>query len=208
LTPIHHYYHIYADGAWEEAVREHVSALQDSGLTDEDEFVFHVGFVGSEENVAKVRGYLGERQIEWRLAAWEREGWEQLTLRALACEAHQHEGLACYAHTKGAHTPSRFNAEWRRRMTYYNFVRWKDAVASLQTCDAYGCHWMELEGNWIFGGNFWWTHMRHLPLLPRPTLEDRWRAEEWIGHLKRRIENFKVHDPAPPFPGTIQQRNR
>jgi len=203
MTPIHHFYHVYADGAWEEAVTEHIGALRESGLELAPGFTFQVGMVGNQKNVNRVREYLDRSSVEWRLAACAREGWEQLTLAALAEESHHVDGLICYGHTKGAHNPSRFNTDWRRRMTFYNLIRWKDAVRSLETHDAYGCHWMELQGNWLFGGNFWWTHIHHLRLLEPPRLENRWRAEDWVGQLRNHIENFKVHDPAPPFPGSI-----
>jgi hypothetical protein len=208
MTLIHHYYHIYADGAWEIPVREHIDALRESALETHPGFFLRIGIVGNNENVTRVRDYLGEKKIVWALAGWRREGWEQLTLTALATDCQRSDGLVFYGHTKGAHDPSRFNADWRQRMTYFNVTRWKDAVTSLRTHDAYGCHWMELEGNWIFGGNFWWTHMQHLRLLEPPNLANRWRAEDWIGQLRRQIKNFTVCDPAPPFPGCVNPSQR
>ena len=131
MTPIHHYYHIYADGAWEEPVREHTDALRDSGLEDYPSFLLHIGLVGSKENVRRVRDYLGKKNLEWNLIGWCEKGWEQLTLNAVAHDCKQTEGLVFYAHTKGAQSPSRFNTAWRKRMTYFNVARWKDAVARL-----------------------------------------------------------------------------
>jgi hypothetical protein len=32
MIPIHYYYHVYADGAWEDAVKEHTDALRNNGL--------------------------------------------------------------------------------------------------------------------------------------------------------------------------------
>lgn len=208
MNSIHHFYHIYADGDWTIPVQEHADALRKSKLQDYPGFSFHVGIVGNEENANRVRDYLDRNKTVWALAGWQHEGWEQLTLSALAADCQHADGLAFYGHTKGAHAPSRFNTEWRQRMTHFNVTRWKDAVTALQTHDAYGCHWMELEGNWIFGGNFWWTHMRHLRFLEPPKLEDRWRAEEWVGHLRHHVGNFRVHDPAPPFPGKVNPPHR
>jgi hypothetical protein len=64
MTPINHYYHIYADGAWEGPVREHTDALRVSGLQDYPSFRLHIGLVGSKENVQRVRDYLGKRNLE------------------------------------------------------------------------------------------------------------------------------------------------
>ena len=203
MTVIHHYYHIYADGEWESPVREHMEALQKSGLSDQPDFFIRVGIVGTEANAHSAQRYLEEQGIKWSLLVWQTTGWEQLTLSRLAADSHHTDGVVLYCHTKGAHNPNPFNVDWRQRMTHFNVARWKDAVAALRTHDAYGCHWMELQGNWIFGGNFWWTHMRHLRLLPQPGVENRWRAEDWVGQLRHLISNFRVQDPAPPFPGAI-----
>ncbi len=59
---------------------------------------------------------------------------------------------------------------------------------------------MELQGNRIFGGNFWWTHMPRLRLIGLPKMDNRWRAEEWIGSLRHHVP-LEVCDPAPSFPG-------
>jgi hypothetical protein len=203
MTPIHHYYHIYADGAWEDPVREHTDALRESGLEDDPEFRFHIGLVGKAENAQRVKDYLHSRDLAWNLVGSSEKGWEQLTLSALSAASHHHEGFAFYAHTKGAHTPSQFNTAWRNRMTYFNVTKWKEAVTSLDHFSAYGCHWMELEGSWIFGGNFWWTRMEHLRLLGPVSMENRWKAEEWVGHLRHLVKDFKASDPAGPFPGKV-----
>lgn len=203
MTPIHHYYHVYADGAWEEPVREHTDALRDSGLEDYPNFLFHIGLVGRKENVQRVRDYLGKKNLEWTLIGWCEKGWEQLTLNGVAHDCKHTEGLVFYAHTKGSHDPSRFNTAWRKRMTYFNVTRWKDAVAKLENCSAYGCHWMEVEGSWIFGGNFWWTHMAHLRLLGPVSMDNRWKAEEWIGHLRHHVKDFRAYDPAGAFLGKV-----
>ncbi len=203
MTPIYHYYHIYAEGAWEKPVEEHTDALRVSGLEDHPGFHFRIGLVGSLENVQRVQDYLTEKHFQWSLIGYRTQGWEQLTLNAVAADCQQTDGLVFYAHTKGAHQPTRFNSAWRRRMTDFNVTRWKDAVASLESFSAYGCHWMDLEGSWVFGGNFWWTHMKHLRLLGPVSMDNRWKAEEWVGHLRHCVPDFRACDPAGPFPGKV-----
>lgn len=204
MAEVHHFYHIYSDGAWREPVIEHLEALETSGLGTQEGFSLSVGLVGSDENTAAVRELLNRHSIRWREIASRREGWEQVTLNVLARESHSLEGFAFYAHTKGASTPRRYNIAWRQRMTYYTVTCWREALASLETHHAYGCHWMQLQDNWLFGGNFWWTRMSHLRLLPPPGAHSRWAAEGWIGQLPRYIADFAARDPAPPFPGKIQ----
>lgn len=201
---LHHFYHIYADGEWREPVEEHLQALKTSGLGAERGFSLSVGLVGNDWNSAAVRKFLNDHSVRWSEIASSQEGWEQVTLNALAHESHTLEGFVLYAHTKGASTPSYFNTAWRRRMTYYTVTRWREALLSLETHHAYGCHWMQLQGFWLFGGNFWWTRMCHLRLLPPPGMHSRWAAEGWIGLLPRYIAGFAACDPAGPFPGKIR----
>jgi hypothetical protein len=203
MADLHHFYHIYADGEWQEPVEEHLEALRASGLGKEDGFSLNVGLVGNESNITAVRKFLSNQSIRWAEIASSQEGWEQVTLEVLARESHTLEGFAFYAHTKGASVPSRFNTAWRQRMTFYRVAHWRDAIRALETHHAYGCHWMKLQQSWLFGGNFWWTRMSYLRLLPPPGKHSRWAAEGWIGLLPRYIDGFAAYDPAPPFPGKI-----
>jgi hypothetical protein len=200
---LHHYYHVYADGAWREPVEEHLLALKMSGLQAQPGFSLKVGFVGSEVNIAAACECLSRGSVRWSEVARAAKGWEQVTLAVLADESRTSDGLVFYAHTKGASAPSRFNTAWRQRMTYHTVTCWREATQSLETHDAYGCHWMKLNGSWLFGGNFWWTRMCHLRLLPLPGEHSRWAAEGWIGLLPRYIPGFSACDPAGPFPGKI-----
>lgn len=203
MENVYHFYHIYADGGWQSAVEQHLEALGGSGLIRENGFSFNVGFVGTEENVAAARAFLDRRAGPWREVAANRQGWEQVTLSALAEKSKTSDGFVFYAHTKGAASPSKFNTAWRQRMTLHTVAHWRDAVKSLETCHAYGCHWMNLEGFWLFGGNFWWTRMEYVRLLPPLQLHSRWAAEGWVGLLPKYIEGFSACDPAGPFPGKI-----
>ncbi len=203
VSDLHHFYHIYADGDWRQPVEEHLHALAASGLAAAKGFSFKVGLVGSDRNAAAVRDCLNVSPIPWTEVAHSRAGWEQVTLGALARESHTLDGFAFYAHTKGASSPTRFNTEWRRRMTHFTVWRWRDALQSLETHHAYGCHWMKLQEFWLFGGNFWWTRMAFLRLLPPVGTNSRWAAEGWIGLLQKYVDGFSACDPAGPFPGKV-----
>lgn len=188
---ISHFYHVYANGLWQDPVREHLDALISSELYDNLDNVF-VGFVGSEENVDKAKEYLSSR-INYTAVAQQEEGWEQVTMKHVRFHAHAYDGITFYAHTKGAHDPSRINIEWRKSMTYFNVIRWRDAVHHLKTFDTVGTHWCN---NAFWGGTYWWANNFYLRRLPDVCNEDRWDAEEWIGLADLKM----VYDMNPGWP--------
>lgn len=121
----------------------------------------------------------------------------------------RNEGLILYAHTKGAHSPIDVNVRWRRSMTYWNVLQWRDAVEKLKTHGAYGCHWIQplismpehRLGNWMFAGTFFWTHCELMRTWPKPALTHRHEAEGFIGYGWHQ-SNFKVWDCTPYFPNS------
>lgn len=202
---IHHFYHIYADGQWREPVEEHVRALN-IGLYPNLE-TFAVGIVGSEENRNKVKQFLNG--YKYTLIAEADSGWEQVTQIPMWEYSQSHEGLILYAHTKGAYSPIDVNIRWRRSMTYWNVIRWRDAVEKLKTHGAYGCHWIQpllsmpehVQGNYMFAGTFFWTHASLMRTWNKPALTHRHEAEGFIGYGWHQSP-FLVYDPTPYFPNT------
>lgn len=74
---IAHYHHIYADGVWRLGLREHLSALEFSGLRENISH-FSVGIVGAPESRSEVIAGL-PKDVE----VLEGTGWEDFTLAAL-----------------------------------------------------------------------------------------------------------------------------
>jgi hypothetical protein len=107
-----HFYHVYADGAWEAPVAEHLAALDASGLAAALDYKA-AGVVGSPGNCQAAIAALGPG---WQVAMTAPAGFEDVTLRAVHAYAAL-DGKVFYAHTKGAGDPSRANMFWRRRMT-------------------------------------------------------------------------------------------
>jgi hypothetical protein len=189
-----HFYHVWADGAWQDAVAEHLAALEVSGLGAALDCKA-AGIVGTPANRAEVIKVLDE----WELAASADAGFEDVTLRALHAYSRSHDGGVFYAHTKGASDPSRQNILWRRRMTWYCAGQWVQAVAALDSHDCAGPHWLAVAAgypagpghprpghpgrSWVawFGGNFWWANLGFLRRLTPLADGDRWEAERWIG---------------------------
>ena len=74
-----HFYHVYADGAWQEPVAEHLAALEASGLGAALDYKA-AGVVGSPANCQEAIDALGPG---WQIAATAAAGFEQVTLAAL-----------------------------------------------------------------------------------------------------------------------------
>ena len=187
-----HYYHIYADGAWEPIFGEHWEKLRESGLLFMLEFI-RVGVVGSEENRAKVRETLPMVDI----VAEESEGWEQVTLNKLLQGAQSFDGAIFYAHTKGAWSDSDLAHTWRVSMTYDTVTRWRECVEALYKVEAAGPYWLHShepehrDHKHFFAGNFWWARTDYLRRLDPPKNEHRFQAEGWVGLAEPTVHNMR-----------------
>lgn len=199
-----HFYHVWADGAWQKPLEEHLEALDQSGFDG----VFAVGLIGTPAN---------RQQVVDRLAGWwapeivaeGAAGFEQPTLSAVRWYAQAYEGAVLYAHTKGAHDNTDFRDRWRRSMTLRVVSAWRENLELLENVDAVGCHWLTeagfpgmfgpmtvpAEGSGFFGGNFWMARCDYLKGLPEPEPSPRWQAEQWIG-----IGHPRVVDLLPGWP--------
>lgn len=184
---ISHFYHIYADGQWHDPVAEHVQAIKDSSLDSKlDEF--NVGLVGSKANREKVLKTLDQHGLPYSVCAEADDGWEQVTLNPLHHHVKENPNeWVLYAHTKSAANTTSFNSEWRKSMTYFNIIRWKELVEPHLgdvNVDTIGCHWC-LNSFW--GGTYWWARASYLARLEPPLMESRHQAENWVGSGKPRI---------------------
>lgn len=204
---IHHFYHIYADGQCEAPIREHVRALK-MGLYDQLD-TFAVGIVGRPEKRKEVINCLNTLDIKYTVCAEADTGWEQVTMIPMWEFSKTNEGVILYTHTKGAYSPIDVNIRWRRSMTYWNIIRWQDALEKLKDHGAYGCHWIQPTlnmpehklGNFMMAGTFFWTHCMLVRTWPRPALTHRHEAEGWIGYGWHQSP-FKVWDCTPYFPNS------
>lgn len=203
----HHFYHIYADGKWQEPVEEHIRALR-YGL-HENLTTFAVGLVGSQENRNKVKAYMDSTGLKYTIAAEADSGWEQETQRPMWEFSKVNDGVILYAHTKGAYDNNEVNIRWRRSMTFWNIVRWADCVEKLKTHGSVGCHWIypmismpeHKYGNPMYAGTFWWTHCEMMRNWMSPPLTHRWEAEGYMGYAY--VENpWTVWDWTPYFPNS------
>lgn len=208
---IHHFYHIYADGQWREPVEEHVRALKESGLGEEllRSGSFWIGLVGSDKNRDAVIEYMKATGLTFGVCAQASAGWEQVSMIPMWQHSQHYEGLILYAHTKGAYSPIDVNVRWRRSMTYWNVIRWRDCVEKLKECDMVGTHWIyptinmpeHKFGNPMMAGTFYWVRAEQMRTWMRPPLTHRWEAEGWCGY--RYVQKpWLIWDWTPYFPNS------
>lgn len=225
MTELHHYYHVFAGGAWQEPVEEHYSALAKIGF----DAPMTVGVIGRPEERAEAVERIYRLRRPKRVIQADK-GWEQLTLRAAWANARKRpEGLTLYCHTKGAGRPERLQDAWRRSMTCALLAGVHagglDPVSSshdmtgleahCQTLampglfDLVCCHWLTAE-NYpdvvadtpfpMVGGNFFLARNDFLATLPPVPNRARHDAEAWIGLGPR---HPRVLDLNPGWPGTV-----
>lgn len=184
--PVHHFYHIFADGAWQEPVDEHFAAAGGHGLLHILDSL-QIGIVGQPERRLEVKSRLDELGLDYQIIDEKDEGFEQVTMNKLADFSKTNDGYVLFAHTKGAFNNDGFRRQWRHRMTEYNVVKWWDCIEALATYNAAGIHWIKSElpehvnHNHFFAGTYWWSHLWYLRLLPYPEQSHRWASEGWIG---------------------------
>jgi len=212
MSDLHHFYHVYSKGSWQDPLSEHVSALKQSELLNNLK-TFQIGLVGPESTRNDVKKYLNSEGIKYTVCAEVEDGWEQETQDKIYDFAQNNEGYVLYAHTKNAVTINPLHIAWRKSMTYHTVIIWKDVIKHLdEGCCAVGSHYLE-GGNenvktvsGFFAGTFWWTHLKYVRNFPeKPDRSNRYGAEGWIGWLKPTVcamgEQFQVYDYVPHHPG-------
>jgi len=226
---IYHFYHIWADGDWQESVEEHINALERSNLIRVLSS-FEVGIVGNRENIDSVKTYLKNRGIAYNVCSESIEGYEDITLNAIRLY-NKEDGYVLYAHTKGSYTQSQGNTNWRRNLTRRLVMEWMNCIDLLDDYSAIGSRYFVLKDGLpeetdisqqplinfrcissskiearkgVFFGNFWWSHLRYLKQLKplgKLNLDTRFEAEHWLYHLKDVVtdKRFVIFDKNPFF---------
>lgn len=176
-----HFYHVFADGDFVTPLREHLDALDRSGLRSQLD-KFFIGIVGSKENRMRVLD-----EVAVTVIAEAETGWEQVTLKKLHEYSKRNIGAVFYAHTKGAWSQSELARQWRVSMTKNTVTRWQECVHALKSVQAVGPYWLlsqepeHVNHNYFFAGNFWWARTDYVKTLPPLKNETRFDAEGWIG---------------------------
>ena len=211
MTDLHHFYHVYSKGSWQLPLNEHLAALKHSDLINNLK-TFQIGIVGPPETRQEVKNYLNSEGINYSVCSEVDDGWEQETQDKLFEFAQDNDGYVLYAHTKNAVTINSLHINWRKSMTYHTVIIWEDVVKHLDEgfC-AVGSHYLEggnenvKTASGFFGGTFWWTKLKYVRNFPeKPSRENRYGAEGWIGWLKPTVEQmgepFKIYDYVPYHP--------
>lgn len=180
------FYHVWAEGAWEEPLSEYLATLSTSGF----EGPLYIGIVGSFAARARVQSAV-PRPAEYILAP---NGWEQITLDAIRDYALDHEGAVAYAHTKGSYNQNERQREIRAELLDHVISRWRENLTYLADHDAVGWQWTDAKEGYqaFFHGNFWIANCSYLRRLQPCSRLSRFRAEGWLGS-----GSPKVHDLSP-----------
>jgi hypothetical protein len=217
---IHIFFHIWADGKWLIPTLKFVNALRESGLDKEAKSI-NFGVVGSLPNLNKVKEYLYNTSLDYKIVGHSYNGFEQETLDKII-DLKEDDGYIFYAHTKGASNDTEFEHYWRESMFDDLIHDWKSCVSLLEDHAAVGCHYaVPIDGadqvcynqhigtdRGYFYGNFWWSHLRYLKAIGKPdrsptTFEiySRMDAEYWLLKLSGVVKDkdFKVYDKNPYF---------
>lgn len=210
MADIHHFYHMYTNGNWEWPTREHIEALQKYGLA-ENLTTFQVGLVGSPESREQAKEFLNSTGIQYSICTEVDDGWEQETQDKIHEFSQENDGYVLYSHTKNAVNINNLHVHWRRSMTYYTAVLWKECIEFLdQNVSGVGSHYLPESNNEVhsrsgfFAGTYWWTHLKYIRKFPLPDRSSRYGAEGWIGWLKETVEGmgepFTIKDFNPTHP--------
>lgn len=207
---IYHFYHLYLDGEWIHAAKEHFASLERSLLIDNLEKIF-VNVVGTSTRLTHLENWLSTFMDKYPnkiiVTHWG-EGHEQLTINKIIDFLNKNrseEFYILYAHTKGASKVldgyAQYAISWRREMTFHNIIKWQVPVWHLDNgCDtvgAFGCYGFR-GMNVFWAGNFWWAKSEYLRQLPEPDESSPNEAEYWIG-LGNIKKYFDLHPGRPIF---------
>lgn len=211
MNNLHHFYHIYSGGMWENPTKGHIKALKDSDLIS-NLTTFNVGIVGPPNTRKEVKKYLDSQDINYNVCTEVNNGWEQETQDKLYEFSQENDGYVLYAHTKNAYNLNQLHVAWRLSMTYHTVIIWRDVVKHLdEGFSAVGSHYLhggngEVETvSGFFAGTFWWTHLKYIKNFPqKASRKNRFGAEGWIGFLKPTVESMgevcKIYDYVPYHP--------
>jgi hypothetical protein len=220
---IYHFYHIWADGYWEVPVKEHIESLIKYKILDS--VSIKIGIVGTAENRDKVKEYISNYGIDFEVCAEVEKGYEQETLDKIL-ELEDEDAYILYMHTKGSFNNKDFEHSWRRNMTLGLVGNWQKCVELLDknivvgfaysnrktfldgsftvTYNMYDRFFSEqfmgaeiTKGNGTINGNFWWTHLKYLKMLGKPSRGEifsdgsyfRGGAEEWLFNIESVVKD-------------------
>lgn len=202
MKPLHHFYHIYADGAWEKTVKYHISTLITFGLYNQLSSL-NIGLIGTLDNRQKVKDYLFQKQINYDICVEKEIGFEQETLSSILDFSKTNNGYVYYAHSKNSvNTNWGLHEKYRISMEAWTNRKWIDCVEKLKDYSAVGVFYTNypaIKGYFLF--NYWWTDLSFIRSFDEPDFSSRLKATEWMTQLKdvvkKENKDYKIHDFSP-----------
>lgn len=211
MNKIHHFYHIFASGMWETPTKEHIAELKRTDLIN-CLTTLNFGLVGKKEDRETVKQYLSSELNNFNICVEVDEGFEQETQDKIHEFCQNNDGYVYYAHSKNAMNVNALHIKWRKSMTYFTLVKWRDCVDLLNNgYSSAGSHYLlPVDGQLLpqmgvvktvpglYAGTFWWTKAKYIRNFSLPHREDRFGAEEWILQLHDVVnslgEEFRAYD--------------
>lgn len=172
-------YHLYQAPGWEQLFSEQMGLLCMSGLLEAAHVTISVNGNCPVPNIAD--------EIVYRTDGFS----EKPSLLIVRQRAEQFpESRILYFHSKGISNPTKNQDDWRMMMQHFILVKWREAVALLDSHDVVGVNWRTCPVPHS-SGNYWWANASFLRKLDLAFLNDhdRMSQEFWIGSMPGKVAN-------------------
>jgi hypothetical protein len=177
-------YHLFQASGWEQLFSEQMGLLFMSGLLDKARLIISVNGTSP---LPILPG-----QIVYRT-----DGFSEKPSLLLAKQYAEEfpDSRILYFHSKGISHPTKNQDDWRMMMQHFILVKWREAVALLDTHDVVGVNWRTFPVPHS-SGNYWWANASFLRQLDPGFLSehDRMSQEFWIGSVPGKIANMHETD--------------
>jgi hypothetical protein len=173
-------YHLFQTAGWEQLFSEQLGLLFASGL------------IGHARLFVSVNGTAPLPPLDCEVI-YRTEGFSEKPSLLLArqCAEEFPDSRILYVHSKGISHPTKNQDDWRMMMQHFILVKWREAVALLDSYDVVGVNWRTFPVPHS-SGNYWWANASFLRQLDPAFLSehDRMSQEFWIGSVPGKVANM------------------
>lgn len=186
---IFHFFHLWIGGIWKQVVIEHFGYLKESKLINNLSGLY-IGLVGNKEGREEAKILLNTFGVPFEIVCEKNEGFEQETLDKMYEFSLLTDGFCLYAHNKACYHQGPAGDAWRKSMSYYNIIKWRESISHLKDHHASGVYLLTPERfpglvkSPFYGGNFMIVRLDYFRTLGYPKRESRYSAESHIGTNK------------------------
>jgi hypothetical protein len=180
------YIHICQKNNWKKSFDMLMTSIKKSGLYDST-YELRLGIV-NDSGILLNDNRFNEKKIKIIYVGKSKE-YERPTLLHMKKMSYidKNNTLYYYLHTKGITHFNTINEKyivnWIEDMLYWNITLWETAINILSKYDTYGCNY----NNTHYSGNFWWSTINNIRLLPDYIPQYYTAPEDWITLNKKKI---------------------